>query len=69
MKNLDVFNFSSIEPRVEVARENGVDFSVGQFANTLDDTLSNPGIFIRDCTSVSVDFEDNTDSKSIFARD
>jgi hypothetical protein len=67
MEDLDLIDIGPVELGVEVARKHGVDLLVGQFARTLDDTLTNPCFFIGHCTSVGVDLEDNTDSEPIFA--
>ncbi len=62
-----MIDIGPVELGVEVARKHGIDLLVGQFARTLDDTLTNPCFFIGNCTSVRIDLEDNTDSEPIFA--
>jgi hypothetical protein len=68
MENLYLLEIGSIKLGIKAARKYGINLLVGQFARTLDDTLPNPCLFIRDCASVRMDFEDNTDCESIFAR-
>jgi hypothetical protein len=67
MENLNFLDIGSIKLSVKVTREHSIDLLVGQFTRTLDDTLSNPSLFIRDCPSMGVDLEDDADSESIFA--
>jgi hypothetical protein len=68
MENLNLVDIGPIKLGVKVARKDGVDLLVGQFARALDDTLANPCLFIGDCTSVCVDFENDADGEAIFAR-
>jgi hypothetical protein len=68
MEDLNLVDVGSIKLGVKMTRENGIDLLVCQFARTLDDALANPCIFIGDGASVSIDFEDNTDGESVFAR-
>jgi hypothetical protein len=68
MENLNLLNISSIKFGIKVTRKNGIHFLVGQFARALDDALANPCLFIRNCTSVRVYFEDHADCESILAR-
>lgn len=68
MENLNLIDIGPIKLGVKVARKYGIDLLVSQFARALDDTLANPRLFIRDCTSVRVDFENDADGESILAR-
>lgn len=65
MEDLNLLDIRSIKLRVEVAREHGIDLLVGQLSSALDDTLSDPSVLVGDHASVGVDFEDNTDGKTV----
>ena len=67
MEDLDLIDIGSVEFGVKVARKYGIDLLVGQFARTLNDTLTDPCFFVGHCARVRVDLEDNTDSEPIFA--
>jgi hypothetical protein len=67
MENLNFFDIGSIKLGVKVAREHSINLLVGQFARTLDDTLPNPCLVVRNSTSMSVDLENHTDCESILA--
>ena len=62
VEHFDLASAFIVEPRVSLSVNDAVDLIVRDLSSTLNDSLANPGILIKDTTSVRVDLEDNTDS-------